>query len=446
MGSKKWLGIISILLYALAAIILCYTTPRTEFIHVFSLFTLLFALYLLILRSPLSLKGMLAAAIAVRVCLLFSTPNLSDDVFRFIWDGRITANGFNTYLYTPDFLINEFSIALKGINSSLYALLNSKSYFTVYPPVAQGLFYLSAALDTENTKLSIILFKSIILLGEIGVLYFGIKLLQLVDIPKRNILIYAFNPLVIIEGIGNAHYESIMVCFLLIGFVYLHQKKIGLSAIALAISVSLKMLPLMFAPLLLRYLSFKQFIIYCSICLSVVALFFLPFYDAQIFTNLFSSVDLYFHTFEFNASIYYLIRKVGYWMYEYNIIHMVGHWLPLIVFSIFITIIFLVKKLNTQELIKWSLIFLTIYFFFATTVHPWYLISLVALCIFTRFSYPVLWSFLAILSYSGYANEPFSENLTFTFIVYLCVFGAFFYEIGAKKPLFNLLPVTPNKE
>ena len=186
---------------------------------------------------------------------------------------------------------------------------------------------------------------------------------------------------------------------MLMGFVYLHQKKISLSALALAISVSLKMLPLMFAPLLLRYLSLKQSIIYCVICLAVITLFFLPFYDAQIFTNLFTSVDLYFHTFEFNASSYYLIRKVGYWIYGYNIIHMVGHWLPLIVFSIFMIVTLLLKKLNTQELLKWSLIFLTTYFFFATTVHPWYIISLVALSMFTQFSYPIIWSFLVILSY-----------------------------------------------
>jgi hypothetical protein len=202
----------------------------------------------------------------------------------------------------------------------------------------------------------------------------------------------------------------------------------------------------MFAPLLLRYLNLKQIIRFAIICFAGISLLFLPFYNDQIFTNLFSSVDLFLQSFEFNASIYYLVRKIGYIIYDYNIIKLIGHWLPLVVLLIFLIITARAKKLNTQSLIKYCLLFISIYFFFATTVHPWYIITLVALSIFTSFRFPIIWSFFAILSYSAYANEGFSENLTLVLIEYLCVFGTFFYELATKKGLFNPFSVTPQTQ
>ncbi|MBT8195307.1 MAG: mannosyltransferase, partial [Bacteroidia bacterium] len=142
----------------------------------------------------------------------------------------------------------------------------------------------------------------------------------------------------------------------------------------------------------------------------------------------------------------YLIREVGYLIYDYNIIKLVGHWIPFVVVLIVLGITAAIKKLTTAELIKYSLLFLSIHFFFATTVHPWYINTLVALSIFGFFRYPIIWSAMAILSYSAYANEPFSENLTFLTIGYLCVFGAFFYELATKKGLFNPFPVTPQAQ
>jgi alpha-1,6-mannosyltransferase len=54
---------------------------------------------------------------------------------------------------------------------------------------------------------------------------------------------------------------------------------------------------------------------------------------------------------------------------------------------------------------------MTVFFLFATTVHPWYICMPVALAVFTPFRYAFIWSFTATLSYAAYQYNPVQENL-----------------------------------
>lgn len=71
----------------------------------------------------------------------------------------------------------------------------------------------------------------------------------------------------------------------------------------------------------------------------------------------------------------------------------------------------------------------TAFLFFTTTVHPWYVTLPLALCLFTNYRFPVLWSGLAILSYAAYSQTPFRENLWLTAFEYSAVFGFLIWEI-----------------
>ncbi|MHB8084952.1 MAG: hypothetical protein ACYDHZ_03950, partial [Dehalococcoidia bacterium] len=100
-----------------AAFVLCslagyvwlgYFTARSSFIQVLLLYFFLFALYVLIVhRGTFSNNWKIAvgAALFLRLSLLFMTPNLSDDYFRFIWDGLLFAHGYNPYLVLPSTFI-----------------------------------------------------------------------------------------------------------------------------------------------------------------------------------------------------------------------------------------------------------------------------------------------------------------------------------------------------
>jgi len=167
-------------------------------------------------------------------------------------------------------------------------------------------------------------------------------------------------------------------------------------------------------------------------------LLFLPFLSSNLLDNYLSSVGLWFQNFEFNASVYYIAREIGYSFRGWNEIAIIGKILPIIT-VVFIIVITLFRKNNSpQQLFTAMLLGLTFYYFMATTVHPWYIASLVLLSVFTKYKYPIVWSIVIILSYQAYANNPWQENLWLIALEYLLVYGFLFWEIiQLKKVLYQ---------
>ncbi|MFT4722915.1 MAG: alpha-1,6-mannosyltransferase, partial [Flavobacteriales bacterium] len=129
---------VGIVFLTFAAHILVFLTAREDFYMLLGLFTGAFWLYLLII-DEYDITDVFYMAIALRVFWLFSTPTLSDDYHRFLWDGEVTLSGKNVYGHTPSDLIvlGEFDTSLNG---DLYKQMNSPDYFSVYPPVNQLYF------------------------------------------------------------------------------------------------------------------------------------------------------------------------------------------------------------------------------------------------------------------------------------------------------------------
>jgi hypothetical protein len=92
------------------------------------------------------------------------------------------------------------------------------------------------------------------------------------------------------------------------------------------------------------------------------------------------------------------------------------------------------KVITWQSLFQSMLMCLTAYFLLATTVHPWYITSLVLVSVFTRYRYPVVWSVLIILSYAAYRTLPYAENLWLVAFEYIVVVGWMGYEL-LRKPI-----------
>ena len=62
---------------------------------------------------------------------------------------------------------------------------------------------------------------------------------------------------------------------------------------------------------------------------STVALLFLPFFWSLGFENYLATIQLWFKNFEFNGSLYYIVRWIGYQIKGYNIIRQWGAFSPL---------------------------------------------------------------------------------------------------------------------
>jgi alpha-1,6-mannosyltransferase len=168
---------------------------------------------------------------------------------------------------------------------------------------------------------------------------------------------------------------------------------------------------------------------------------FFPFFDWEVVNSLRSSVGLYFNKFEFNASLYYLVREFGFWKYGYNIIQTVGWKLGLITLILILTYVWIKSRqskvkqedFNSHVLFQDWMWMLSIYFLFATTLHPWYISTLLALSVFTPYRYPVVWTGLIFLTYAGYTSDSFHEVLWLTAIEYIVVIGFLAYELWNRK-------------
>lgn len=434
-----------------------YDLLRTDYIKLISLYAALFFLfYKLVQTGKSDFKFLMGIAILFRLVFLFATPNLSQDFYRFIWDGRMLLEAFNPYLFTPESFISSGKLPIAQAQELYQGMgaLNA-SHFTNYPPVKQFIFLLAALFSGKSILGSAIVFRLFIITADIGTLYIGKKLLDRLKIPVHNIFWYLLNPFIIIELTGNLHFEGIMIFFLLLSLYLLHLSHWKLAAVIFALSVSVKLIPLLFLPLFFQYFSktnkeiesadklnlnsvstsfnLKKLIGFYSIIGAVTLLLFAAFFSSKFVHNYSKTVGLWFSTFEFNASLYYVARQIGYKLTGYNQIALIGKFIPILTIVVVLIFTFFRKNTSIKQLIASMLFVASIYYFISTTVHPWYLATLLILSIFTNYKFPLVWSFMIILSYLTYTNTQHSENLWIIGLEYLVVYGVFIWEIFMKK-------------
>ena len=359
-------------------------------------------------------------------------PNLSDDIYRFIWDGRLWLSGINPFDALPSTYIEQNNLP-PLLNESLYKQLNSPNYFTIYPPVCQGIFIFGCWLFPQDILASAIVMKLFLFAFEVGTIFLLIRLLAIFNLPFQRVLWYALNPLLIIEITGNMHFEGAMIFFLVLALYLLQTHKWVASALAFAFAIASKLLPLMFLPFLFWRLGWKRSLFYYSIVGVATIVLFLPLFSGAFIENFGDSLNLYFQKFEFNASLYYIGRWIGYQRVGYNLIGVIGPGLAAFAGISILLIAFLIKQNGFKDLPHFWLFAITIYLFCTTTVHPWYTALPIVLCLFTRFRYPILWSGLIFLTYINYSYAAYYENLWIVGLEYSLVFGWLIYEIYFPK-------------
>ncbi len=430
----------TLILYFLFAYFLERTSFYTLLLLWISLFSCSYYLYKIKITN---FNFLVSISILFRLVFLFSDPNLSQDFYRFIWDGRMLLEGFNPYLSLPETFIEQRNYPINQA-IELYNGMGTMngSHYTNYPPINQLCFFIAALIANNSILGSVIVMRIIIILADIGILFYGKKLLEELQLPISSIFLYLLNPFVIIELTGNLHFEPVMLFFLVWGIYKLHQKKCILAGVLFACSISVKLIPLLFLPIFYQIFTKKEITIFKGlkkligfylVIFATIFLLFLPFFSSTFISNYSKSVGLWFKNFEFNASVYYLAREIGYLFRGYNEIAIIGKIMPVLTI-VFLSVISFYKKNNSMKQIISSMLFgLSFYYFTTTTMHPWYLATLIILSVFTKYRFPIVWSIVIILSYQAYANTPWKENLWFITLEYLVVYGYLIYEVFIKN-------------
>lgn len=416
-----------------------YELERHDFTKLISLYIGLFFLtYALIRMHGWNFWLLAGIGIVLRLLFLPSIPNLSQDFYRFIWDGQLMSFGINPYLFTPDMYLASSEVLFQNAAELKAGMTDlNASNFSNYPPVNQLFFAISGLLGGKSILGSVIVLRVMVILADIGILYFGKKLLEALQISVSNIFWFFLNPFIILELTGNLHFEGVMLCFLLWSLYLLHKGKWFWAAVLLGLSISVKLIPLLFLPLFYYYFvdkglfskGFWKLKYFFWTVIGTVLITFLPFISSEFISNFSNTIALWFRDFEFNASVFYLVRWIGFELYGWDPIKIVGPFIPVVVLVAVLFLAFFRKNKTSRQLITAMLLAISVYFLVSTTVHPWYVATPLLLCLFTRYRFPILWSGMVFLSYSAYGESGFSENLWMVALEYSMVIGFAVWEI-----------------
>ena len=435
-----------------------YDLERYDFIRLISLYVGAFFLSFKLIQSfKVNVKILLILGIAARLVFLIALPNLSQDYFRFLWDGRLLAEGLNPYLNTPNqwVALGEIPIAqAQDLLNGMGAL--SRQHYSNYPPANQFFFWLSGILSGNSIIGGVIVLRICCIAADLGIFWIGRKLLKKLKLPEHQIFWYFLNPFIIIELTGNLHFEGVMLFFLLASLYLLFRGNWFWSALLMGLSIAVKLLPLLMLPLFFQYLitahskteeNLKPFKLlaekplqslwklfrYYVVVIGVFILSFTPFFTEELVAHFSQTIGLWFQKFEFNAGVYYIIRWIGFQVKGYNIIATAGKLLPIVVIAGLMLLTLFRKSDRKQHLMSTLLLGTSLYFLCATTVHPWYIATPLLLSIFTRFRFAIIWSLVVFLSYSAYKIDRVEENFWLVAVEYLVVLGFFIWELWVSK-------------
>ena len=287
-----------------------YDLPNGQmpFGRFFILYISAFILYLIVvIKVPEISAGrrnifiVIAAAILFRLILLPGVPVHENDVYRYIWDGRVSVSGINPYKYPPiqasikpkvDDLgprsdSSDLETGLKPVstvigvdferlksirdeNPKFYRRISFKDIPTIYPPFTQAVFAISTLLAPG----SILFMKFIFVLFDMAVVFL---LYMILKVMKRNplyIVVYAWNPLVLKEFANSGHYDALAICCVMAAAYLVLKEKYLFSSISLGLGVLSKFYPVIFLPFFILKKQYKA----VFICLAVIAAGYLPFF------------------------------------------------------------------------------------------------------------------------------------------------------------------------
>ena len=350
-----------------------------------------------------ALVVVLVVAALLRLAAFAAPISLSDDIWRYVWDGEVVAAAENPYAESATERLERG----EG-DPRLYDKLNRPDAQTVYPPLSQAVFATAVgASELVGGAAERWLRLLFILFDLAGVAVLGLVLTKLGRSPMWATL-YAWHPLAYWEVAAGGHTEAVGVVWLaaLVGFA-LSSKPVA-TGVAIGLAGLAKWTFLAVSPVVAFYLLKKQgwkaAILATVAALAVFVGGYALFFDGRLVENHIESVRLYTEDFSFNAPLYYLIRFIG--GYQEGVTEPIHHITRPIVTVATVAAIAAAAwwQDGTKRRFVAGLVFAAAaYVVFSPVFHPWYALPLLAAGALAGWTTPAVLGAVIVVSYMFYA-------------------------------------------
>jgi hypothetical protein len=228
------------------------------------------------------------------VAFLQQPAGTDDDVHRYVWDGRLQRLGYNPYLVVPS------DPAVRGLHTAETRNLNNPNLPSPYPPGAQLFF---RAVTTVHESVGT--FKRAFLLCDFAIVLILLDVLRTSRKATHLVLAYAWNPLLAVEVAGSGHIDIVGALLLVVSVAALQRRWRPIAAIALALAIAVKFLPIVLLPLYWKRIRIRD----AALAAVIVAIQYVPFLDhGRVPTG---SLGTYVQTFRFNGPVFAILGRVA---------------------------------------------------------------------------------------------------------------------------------------
>ena len=237
--------------------------------------------------------GLMLAALW-NVPFLLASPGLDDDIHRYLWDGRVQRLGYNPFNVVPS------DPALAALHTPETRTLNNPDVPSPYPAGAQ--LFLRAVTAIHE---SIFALKLAFVICEIA------TVLVLLDVLRRSkqsahwILAYSWHPLLAADVAGSGHIDIVGALLLLVSAAALGRRWRAIAAVAFALAVGVKLIPIVLLPLFWKRVRVRDGVLGAG----VFGLLYVPFFSGKKLPI--GSLGTYVQSFRFNDPVFATLERVA---------------------------------------------------------------------------------------------------------------------------------------
>jgi alpha-1,6-mannosyltransferase len=352
----------------------------------------------------------LAVAVICRLTLLFSPPTLSDDIFRYVWDGKMQNQGINPYLYPPE------APEIDHLRDEFHVDINNKHISTIYPPLTEMMFRLTDFIWHHPVAM-----KILFTLCDLWIIVLIFGMLRDKQLPMSRALIYAWNPLVMVEFAGSGHNDTLALGLMLAALLAIKARKPIPAMAYLAFSFLAKFFAVVLIPEFYRVIRrIKPF----WLIPLIVIVFYLPYIDAG--AQLFHGLMVYGDKWRFNDSIFsILVYTTGSLTYAKGII------------AVLFSGIVLFRFFLPGDPYKTAYWIVGAYLLLTPTLQPWYMVWLIPfLCLYPNRAWILLTGLIPI-SYHVIIQfihtGIWSESSWIRYVQFIPFYGVLIFDLIRDK-------------